>query len=373
MAVACAQIIQWIEQLAPKRLAEDWDAIGLQVGSPAAAIDGVYVALDLDQQVIDGALAAGCQLIVTHHPFLFKPLKALRWDQPQGALIRTLVAEQLQVYAAHTNLDSATGGVNDVLAETLGLQEVRPLADDRAEELMKIVVFVPLAQEAMVRKAMGDAGAGQLGDYSHCTFRTEGLGSFLPLPGAQPFIGQTGVMEEVQECRVEAIVRKSQLSRVLKAMLKAHPYEEVAYDVYGLVNRGPAQGLGRYGWLAQSMTVEDLVDLVKSRLSIPALRWIGRDRQRIVRKIALCGGSGMSLLRPASMQGADLLLTGDVKYHEAQMALELGIDVLDAGHYATEQPVIAALCTYLTRCAGEAKVPLTVVPHRQNQDPFTFW
>ncbi|MDD2422039.1 MAG: Nif3-like dinuclear metal center hexameric protein [Heliobacteriaceae bacterium] len=372
MAVVCSQIIGWLERLAPKHLAAEWDAIGLQAGDPGALVTGVYLALDVDPGVVEAAVEKGCQLIVTHHPLIFKPLKALRWDLPAGWLLRRLAVAGLQVYAAHTNLDVAGGGVNDALAARLGLTGVVPLGGDQGAELVKIAVFVPADHEAVVRRALGEAGAGHIGNYAHCTFRTSGTGAFLPLDGAEPFIGRVGEVAEVAEVRVETVVTRQDLSRVLKAMLKAHPYEEVAYDLYPLLNRGVAVGLGRIGHLPEPLTVGAWAERVKTVLSVPAVRWVGRDRQRLVRKVAVCGGTGAGLLAKAKFQGADLLITGDLKYHEAQTAQNLGLDVIDPGHFATERPVLAELARYLEdRAAGE-KVDLTVWVHGESQDPFTF-
>ncbi|MZP28874.1 Nif3-like dinuclear metal center hexameric protein [Heliobacterium undosum] len=370
MAIACARIIEWIERLAPKGLAEDWDNVGLQLGDPSRPVERIYVALDVDEKVVQAAAEQGCQMILSHHPLLFKPIRTLRWDQPQGRLLKAIIDHDLQVYAAHTNLDSARGGVNDILAQRLGLEAAEPLFDDKQEELVKIVVFVPVEHEAAVRQAMGEAGAGHIGNYSHCSFRSAGRGTFLPLEGTNPFIGAKGVLEEVEELRLETIVPKKALNRVIKAMLKAHPYEEVAYDLYPLLNTGEKTGLGRIGRLRQPVTIEALADRIKQSLAITRVRWTGADKGRLIEKIAVCGGSGASVIARAHFKGAQVLVTGDMKYHEAQSAQSLGLDVLDAGHFATERPVLEVLAAYIKETASREKAAIQVIVHGESQDPF---
>ncbi|QGG47793.1 Nif3-like dinuclear metal center hexameric protein [Heliorestis convoluta] len=369
MALACGRIIEWIERIAPQALAEHWDQVGLQVGHSATEVKKVYLALDLDEAVLEQALEKECQMIVLHHPFIFKPLHHLRWDTLQGRLIKKVIENNLQIYVAHTNLDIARGGVNDVLAEKLGLENVEPLYENKKEELVKIAYFVPLEDEKKVRQAIGDAGAGHIGQYSHCTFRTEGTGTFLPLQGANPHIGAVGTIEEVKEMRVETIVPQKKLKAVLKALFKAHPYEEVAYDIYPLQNEGEKNGLGRIGLLATPLAIKDFAEEVKQKLNLTSLRWVGLDVERKVKKIALCGGSGGSTIGHARYRGADLLLTGDIKYHEGQEALALGIDLFDAGHFATEKPAMDRLAQYLQDKAKEEKRNLEFFVHEPNQDP----
>ncbi|KAB2954576.1 Nif3-like dinuclear metal center hexameric protein [Heliorestis acidaminivorans] len=369
MALACGRIIEWIENIAPTRLAEHWDQIGLQIGYGGTEVRNVYLALDLDEQVIDEALAKDCQMIILHHPLIFKPLANLRWDNQQGRMIKRIVENDLQIYVAHTNLDIAQGGVNDVLATKVGLEKIEPLYEDKKDELVKIVVFVPLEDEEKVRQAMGDAGAGHIGQYSHCTFRTEGTGTFLPLDGANPHIGKVGSPEEVQEARLETIVSQRKLKRVLKALFKAHPYEEVAYDLYPLLNESKANGLGRIGYLAEPLSVQDFAEQVKKNLNITSLRWVGKDKNRKIQKVAVCGGSGGSTIGHARYKGADLLITGDLKYHDGQEALSLGMDLFDAGHFATENPAMAQLAEELREKAKTEKRKIQFFVHQKNQDP----
>lgn len=359
MSVKCQVVIEALERLAPRKLAEEWDNVGLQLGSPAQETVKVIVALDLNEAVVTQAEAKGANLIVCHHPLIFKPLSKIRTDLPEGRLLARLIKADIAVYAAHTNLDIAAGGVNDVLAGRLGLRSIEGLAATGEEKLCKLTVFVPESHWQKTADAMTRAGAGHIGEYSNCTFRTRGTGSFLPLEGANPYIGSRGKLEEVEEIRLETILPESISRRVVKAMLAAHPYEEAAYDLYPLNNQAKQYALGRIGLLPQPLEAQAFVDLVKSALGVDKLRVAGM-RDKVVHKVALCGGSGASLLGKAAFAGADAYLTGDVKYHEAQGAAEAGLLLLDAGHFATEWPVVEMLRAYLTSEAQKLKWKLEI-------------
>ncbi|MDA8233667.1 MAG: Nif3-like dinuclear metal center hexameric protein [Clostridia bacterium] len=369
MAVKCQTIINIVEQLAPRYLAEEWDNVGLQVGNPAGEVDKVLVCLDVNQEVAREAIAVGAGLIVSHHPLIFKPLKNLRRNNPQGELLYTLIQNDISVYSAHTNLDSAAGGVNQVLAEKLGLQDIEVLSSSYNETYCKMVVFVPVGHEDAVRNAMAEAGAGWIGNYSHCTFQLHGTGTFKPLEGANPFIGSVGDLEKVAEYRLETIVPQRAAGKVVKAMLKAHPYEEVAYDLYPLLNEGAAQGLGRIGRFLEAIPFGELVKKVKDSLEVDKLI-VGGDLNRSVQKIAVCGGSGASLLHKALFMGAQVLLTGDVKYHEGQEMLAQGLNFIDGGHHATERPVVSVLADFLREKAQANKFSVDIVVSEVNTNPF---
>ncbi len=369
MSVACQVIMEAMEKLAPRHLAEKWDNVGLLLGSPAQRVTNVLVTLDITQEVADQAIKDKVDLIISHHPLIFKPLTKLRTDLPQGKILASLLKADIAVYATHTNLDSALGGVNDVLAGKLQLEEIQPLSVSYTEKMYKLVVFVPETHLEVVRRAISEAGAGHVGNYSHCSFTGKGIGSFLPLEGAEPFIGKVGTLEYVEECRLETILPEKISRRVLKAMLKAHPYEEVAYDMYELLHSENGLGLGRIGRLLSSMTVVEFAAHVKRVLAIDSIR-IGGPQDKRIKKIAVCGGSGASLLQKAIFAGADVLVTGDVKYHEAQEALAAGIVIVDAGHFATEQPVLPYVAQYLTTCNNKEKWAVNVKVDTINQDAF---
>ncbi len=369
MSVKCQTVIEALERLAPRKLAEAWDNIGLQLGSPTQETAKVLIALDVNEAVVEQAEAKGAKLIVCHHPLIFKPLHKIRTDLPEGRLLQRLIKSDIAVYAAHTNLDIAEGGVNDVLAGRLGLSRLEGLAVSGEDKLCKLTVFVPESHWQKTAEAMTRAGAGHIGQYSNCTFRTRGTGSFLPLEGANPYIGSLGKLEEVEEIRLETILPESISRKVVKAMLAAHPYEEAAYDLYPLNNQGKTYALGRIGMLPQPLQALEFIELVKRALGVSELRVAG-VRDKMVRKVALCGGSGASLLAKAAFSGADAYLTGDVKYHEAQSAADAGMLLLDAGHFATEWPVVEKLRVYLASEAQKLKWQLEIEVARQ-EDVFS--
>jgi len=372
LPVKCQNIINLIERVAPKSLAEDWDNAGLNIGNPAGDINGVLVTLDVNFQTVEEAVALGANLIVCHHPVIFKPLKSIRSDLPQGNLLTELVKRDISVYCAHTNMDSAREGVNQALAELLQLEDIEVLSPSKADGLYKIVVFIPEDHEDAVRDAMTRAGAGWIGNYSDCTFSVHGTGTFKATEGCNPFIGEIGALERAAEVRLETVVREKLADRVIREMIKAHPYEEVAYDLYPLANQQEKLGLGRIGKLPQRVRLRQFMDMVKDRLDVPVLRY-GGDPDAEVRKIAVCGGSGASLIHTAVFTGAEVFLTGDLKYHESQEAVNLGLSFVDAGHYATEFPVVRKLSQLLTGMLKEEGVSVPVHVSNSNSDVFRYY
>jgi dinuclear metal center YbgI/SA1388 family protein len=372
MAVKCQTVIDIMERMAPLNLAEDWDNVGLQVGDPAADTDRVLVTLDVNAEVVNEAITKNARMIVTHHPLIYQPLKNLRYDKPLGALIKVLVDNSIVVYCAHTNLDSAAAGVNEMLARKLGLTDINVLSPDKGEKLFKIVVFIPLGHEDRVREAISRAGAGWIGNYSECTFQITGTGTFRALAGANPFIGKVGKLERVEELRLETIVPDKWLSRVIKAMIETHPYEEVAYDVYPLANEGSRLGLGRIGKLPQPVSFDEFCRQVKSALAVDNVK-IGGSLADRVHKIAVCGGSGAGLMSKAMAAGADVLVTGDLKYHDGQAGLAMGIKFIDAGHYATERVILGQVTEVIRQAAKETNMDIDVLISEVNTDPFGFF
>ncbi len=372
MVVECRTIMNIIDNMAPRNLAEEWDNIGLHIGHPATAVTGVLVTLDINAKVVQEAIDRRVQLIIAHHPLVYKPVKTIRYDQPLGALIKLLVENNIAVYCAHTNLDSAVQGVNDVLARRLGLTELAVLQPDKIEKLYKIVVFVPRGHEDAVREAMSRAGAGWIGNYAECTFQTAGTGTFRALEGANPFIGKVGALERADEIRLETIVPEKQLHQVEKAMLQAHPYEETAYDIYLLANEGTRLGLGRVGKLSEPVQFADFCQQVKAALAVEKIRFGGQLQDR-VQKIAVCGGSGASLIAAAKAAGADVLVTGDMKYHDGQEADAIGLKFIDAGHYRTEHVVVAKIAEVLSQAVKKADLGIEVFVSEVNTDPFCFF
>ena len=365
MSVNCMIIAETLEKFAPCHLAESWDNVGLLVGQSDLRVEKILLTLDVTPEVIAEAIDTGSNLIVTHHPFPFKPGKTIRTDCPEGAMLASLLKNDIAVYAAHTNLDAAIGGVNDALATALGLNSVTPLK--KAEErLVKIVVYVPSGHEEQVWQAMAEAGAGHIGQYSHCSFRVDGIGTFRPGEGTHPYIGTAGKHERVAEIRLETVAPAVLSGDVVRAMLSAHPYEEAAYDIYPMENVRHQGGLGRIGRLPAPVKLQEFACRVKKALDFAGVRGVGDKASRIA-CVAVCGGSGMELAGIARSAGADVLVTGDIRYHEAQTALAQGLCLVDAGHFATEIPVLETLRQWLETQAAASGWDCTVrVAERQS-------
>jgi len=308
---------------------------------------------------------------VLHHPAIWKGVKHLRTDEALGRRVEYCLRHGIAVYAAHTNYDAAPDGVSDALANRLGLEDVRVLEVTQRDRLQKLVVFVPQGHEGAVHQAMSAAGAGWIGKYSHCSFQVSGTGTFMPREGADPFIGKVGELERTPEVRVETVVPLSLARRVVAAMLRAHPYEEVAYDLIPLDNEGPEAGVGRLGRLAAPLTLADFAGVVKAACRVPALRLVG-DPQRQVQRVAVCGGDGHSLLAAAARAGADVLVTGDIGHHDALDALDLGLAVVDAGHYGTELPAMEDLAEWLNQRLEDEGYETRCKIASSGRDPFQF-
>ena len=354
MVVRVKDVEKLLEKMAPTRLAESWDAVGLFFGEKEREVRKIQVSLGVSPEVIEEAIANRADLIVSHHPIWLKPPLIFTEDTAQGKMVAQLIRNRISVLSAHTNLDSCVGGVNDILASLLNLQEVMPLKEIK-EDWLKLVVFVPLTHIEIVKNVLGDAGAGQIGNYSHCSFVSQGEGSFLPLQGASPYHGVVGEAENVLEGRLEVVLASSSLNLVLEKLKKAHPYEEVAYDLYPIANYIPSSiGLGRVGILENKIKLGDFVKVVKEKLDLPGLRYCG-DLEKEIQKVALCGGAGMSLFQYAKNVQADIYLTGDVKHHEAEEALLNGVALIDGGHFGTEKAILPILVNYLKK-VGEIEV-----------------
>lgn len=346
------EIAALLDTFAPRQLAESWDNVGLLAGDPAVDVSSLLVTLDVTPAHLDEAALRAAELIVAFHPPIFKPLGRLVADDPAGAVVYRAVREGRHLYATHTGLDCAPRGTSDFLAAALGL-EVTGVLKPRAGDLVKLAVFVPVADEATVRQAMADAGAGAIGDYRECSFRTPGTGTFRPLDGANPTIGAVGELTEVAEARVEVLVPRASLSRVLAAMERAHPYEEVAYDLYPLLNES-AMGMGRLA-RCEPMPLGEFAARVGEVCRARHLRWVG-EPSRTVETVALVGGSGASFLADAARAGADVYVTGDIKHHDALLARKLDVGLVDPGHYATERFVIPETAAWLRQRLPGLKV-----------------
>jgi dinuclear metal center YbgI/SA1388 family protein len=338
MTPRVSDLIEIINTLAPFRYAESWDNVGLQVGDPRTPVTKLMVSLDASADTIAAAITESCQLLLTHHPLIFRPLQRIDLTEPSGLLIGTALRHSLSIVSLHTNFDSAPGGINDLFAKRLGVVATVPLSISRVGELAKLAVFVPRGYEEQVLEALFPL-SGFMGTYSDCSFRVNGTGTFRPNAGSTPFIGTLGQRESVEEARIEVLLRKDDVPAAMAVLAKAHPYEEPAVDLYPLINEGASIGLGRIGALEQPMSLDQFVSQIKNSFAVEGIRCVGNG-QKLLQRVALCGGSGASLLHEAHRQGADVLVTGDVKYHDARDAEALGIALIDVGHFPSEQLMV---------------------------------
>ncbi len=343
------QIAEALEAWAPPGSAQSYDNVGLQVGDPERPVRRALLALDLMPAVLEEARTLEAELIITHHPLLFRPLRRLTPDSLVSSLALRLAASGIALYSIHTNLDAAPGGVSFVLAAHLGLRDVQFL-EKMGQALYKLVTFVPASHFEQVREALAEAGAGRIGHYEACAFATRGTGYFRPGDMARPFIGEPGKLESAEELRLEVEVARWDLPRVLAAMRAAHPYEEVAYDVYPVEQPYTRAGLGAIGRLEKPEPLRDFLQRVAERLQTDSLRYVG-DLDASVETVAVCGGAGSDLIGRALSAGADAYVTADLTYHRFFEVLDNDgrprMALIDAGHYETEALTEALLATWL--------------------------
>lgn len=365
VSVSVNYIAQTIEKVAPKAWAEEWDNVGLLVGDGAAQVERLLLTLDATLEVVQEAVSYGAQIIVAHHPILFRPLKNLRHDNPPAEIPLKLIREGIAYYAVHTNLDQSALSSSWALARVLGLRNMEILVPTGEEPLVKLVVFVPQADVEKVRLALVQAGVGEattVGEhsafYSETFFQSGGEGMFRPLPGSEPVSGRIGELTRVAEARLESILPERLVPRAVKALRKAHPYEEPAYDIIPLRNHGKAHGYGVLGYLPQVEALQSVWQRLQKILANPAgallargyplsgLRWAGNSAQK-VGKVAIVNGSGGGFVPKAIAKGADLLITGDVDHHQVLDALQGNLAVGDIGHFLSEVPMLKELADYL--------------------------
>lgn len=355
------------------RWAEPWDAVGLVCGDPGETVARVLLAVDPVPATVAEAADTGAQLLLTHHPLLLTGVHGVPADDPKGALVHRMIRSGVAHFVAHTNADVADPGVSDALARRVGLHDLRPLDAQHGHGVDKLVVFVPDAAVEPVIDAMAAAGAGTIGAYARCAWTTPGLGTFLPLAGANPVIGTVGHVEQVAETRVEMVVPAQRRQQVIAAMRAAHPYEEPAFDLLAQAPLPSRRGTGRLGELPAPMSLREFT--ARAASALPATAWGVRaagDPDRLVRTVAVCGGSGASLADTARRQGADVLLTSDVKHHPAvEQSAERGSDgiaLVDAAHWATEAPWLDEVAARLRARLGTS-VDISV--STQVTDPWT--
>ncbi len=350
-------ITRALENFAPRSLQESYDNSGLQVGNPDQQVTSVLLSLDITEDVVADALNKNCNMIIAHHPLLFKGLKTISGKSDIERCVISAIKHDIAIYAIHTNLDNVYQGVNHKIADKLKLQDRHILAPLKGK-LMKITTFIPTDHVELVVMAMHDAGGGQIGDYSHCSFRIAGTGTFKPLDGANPFSGSKGQLSYEEETRIEMIFPDYLQHTVVNAMKKAHPYEEVAFYLHRLENTNQQTGAGMIGELEHEMDIANFLSFVKEQMDLNVIKYTkaGPD---IIKKVALCGGSGAFLISEAHKNGADAFITGDVKYHEFFDYKQMRI--LDIGHYESEKFTIQLLGEILTKIFPNFAVHFTDV------------
>ena len=344
-------LIKIINQLAPPDLAADWDNPGLQVGSLEQEVTKIGLALDATIETVTKALAAGCDLLLTHHPLIFKPLKNVNFTSPTGEIIANAAKVNLAVVSAHTNWDSAEHGVARALADVLELKPLGPM-EPAARDFLKLVVFVPTGYEAGLRAALFEAGAGAIGRYDRCWYQSDGQGGFQGPDDSAPFLGEPGRETRTRESRLEVVLPAAMAGQAAEAVFINHPYEEPAFEFHPIKIFGRAQGLGLMG---QWSPPRDFFECLNQTLGLDSFKWAG-PRPGRVERVALLPGSGGGYLHLARQLGAEVLITGDVSYHQALEAESLGITVADLGHFETEWPGVLQLARLLEAELGRLKL-----------------
>lgn len=372
MKLTGRELVQKFEAFAPKSLAEDKDPIGLHVGSLERAVSKVMVTLDVRPETVQEAIDNNVDFIFAHHPPIFRPVKNLNSDEPQNQMYHELIKHDITVYAAHTNLDIAPGGMNDWLAEAIGMKDTDIMTETKRFHHKKLAVMVPPENAAEVREALTQAGAGQIGtNYVNCSYTLEGTGRFTPISGADPTIGEVGQEEQLTEVKIEVVVPHRLIHQVTEALIKAHPYEEPAFDVYTIENLHEAYGLGRVGDLETPMSFKEFAQKMKDLFQVEGLRYIAPEENKMVHRVAVCGGDGGKFYADALKKKADVYITGDVYYHVGHDMLADGLAVIDPGHHIEEicKPKLAEL---FRKWKDEEDWEIQIIESTLNTDPFHF-
>ena len=328
------EIVSALERFAPLPLQDGFDNAGLQIGLTDAEATGALLCLDVTEAVLDEAIASGCNLIISHHPLIFKGYKSITGKDYVERCILKAIKNDIVIYSAHTNLDNAPGGVNFKIAEKIGLKNVRIL-DPKESSLIKLVTFVPSAQAEEVRNALFTAGCGCIGNYDSCSYNTEGEGTFRAQEGSHPFCGTVGELHRETEVRIETILPEYKKGEVIRALLSKHPYEEPAYDLYPLHNSWAQVGSGIVGELEEPESELEFLKRIKRIFEVGCLKH-NKLTGRLIQKVSLCGGAGAFLIPQAVRSGADVFITGEIKYHD-YFGRETDILLAEIGHYESEQ------------------------------------
>jgi dinuclear metal center YbgI/SA1388 family protein len=362
-----AAIATDLDAFAPRDLAAEWDNVGLLLGDPSAPVERILTCLTVTPEVAAEAVEGGCQLIVTHHPILFRGAKRLTTATPEGRAVLALAKAGVAVYSPHTAFDNTRGGINERLAGRIGLTDLRPLRHRDGPRQCKVVVFVPDADLGKVSDALFAAGAGRIGEYRECSFRLAGTGTFFGGDAANPTVGQKGRREEVSEWRLEAVCPEAAVDAVVAAMRRAHSYEEPAYDVYPLQPARSSLGEGRIGRLSAVTSLTELAAAVRAKLGSGPVQIVGDGGRRVERVAVACGAAG-EFLPDALRAGADVFLSGEMRFHDYLAAQAQGVALVLPGHYATERFAVEELAEHLRGRWGGVEVWAS----RRETDPVTW-
>jgi len=358
-----AEIAAALEKFAPPQTAADWDNVGLLLGDPADPVERLMTCLTVTPDVAEEAVAERANLIVSHHPILFRGAKQLTAGRGDGRVVLPLARAGVAVYSPHTAFDNCPGGVNDVLCRRLGVRDAVPLRPREGPREYKLAVYVPDKDLVKVSDALFGAGAGIIGKYEQCSFRVPGKGTFFGTDETNPSVGQRGRREEVDEWRLEVVLPEAKVAAAVRAMRQAHSYEEPAFDIYQL-KAGLSGGEGRVGELAAPVPLGELARAAKAALAAAGVQVVG-DLSQPVRRLAVACGAAGEFLSDSIRSRADVFVTGELRFHDALTARTAGIGVIVPGHYATERPAVEELAAKLA-----ADWPgLTAWPSRRERDP----
>jgi len=360
------EITSFLEQIAPSQFQETYDNAGLIVGNPSAKVERVLIALDSIESILEESLERNCNLIVVHHPIVFRGLKKITGKNYVERVVQKAIKNDLNIYASHTNLDNVHTGVNAKIAKKLGLENTQILAP-KPNTLMKLTVFVPLENSEEVLLALGKAGAGQIGEYKNCSFLLQGTGTFQPSEKASPHIGEKGKLEQAEENRIEVIFPVNLQGKIMNALRKAHPYEEIAYYLHLLENENQEIGSGMIGDLPKPLENKEFLKYVKEKMNLKVIRHT-QFIEKPIQKVALCGGSGSFLLKKAMVKGADAFVSADFKYHEFFDA-EGKCIIADIGHYESEIYTTELFRDFLKKQFPEIKIHIT----EKNTNPIDYY
>ena len=369
MKTTIAEIIEVMELIAPIRLAEEWDNVGLQIGDKNWPVQTIRIALDPTPDVVEDACRTGVDLLITHHPLIFRPLKSIKFSEPLGSIIQMASRNRMAIFSAHTNLDNAMDGLNDVLAHRIGLRNLKVLGHAKKNEMFKLVVYVPVAYEQDVITSFFETKAGNIGSYSCCSFRSKGKGTFKPGPLSKPSVGKIGEISHIDEVRIETVVRKNDLMGVIDHIRKNHPYETMAYDVYPLLSSEDTQGSGRIGMLDGPMNLTSFAESIKTKLDLDYIRVVG-EPDLIIKTVAVCSGSGSSFVNHFVTSGAQVYVSGDLGYHDARTVESANLGLIDIGHFASEHLIVDVLADRLNKILSENGIDVKVEAYKLEKEPF---